>query len=115
MYTRETKFGIDMHRKPTFTDTIIPFTSCHPYGHKFVAVRYLMNSVTTYQFNLSAIKEEWICRQNVFHNSSFPLSIIYNFQEKIRKEKAPHNDTVQKHKWVTFTFFGKETKFMNKL
>jgi hypothetical protein len=35
-------------RKPTFTDTIIPFISNHPTHHKYATVRYLYNRLDTY-------------------------------------------------------------------
>ena len=35
-------------RKPTFTDTIIPFTSNHPMQHKYATVRYLYNRTDSY-------------------------------------------------------------------
>jgi hypothetical protein len=37
-----------IYRKPTFTDTIIPFDSCHPPQHKYAAIRYLYNILHTY-------------------------------------------------------------------
>jgi len=35
-------------RKPTFTNTIIPFTSNHPMQHKYATVRYLYNGLESY-------------------------------------------------------------------
>jgi hypothetical protein len=35
-------------RKPTFTDTIIPFTSNHPTNHKYATVKFLYNRLDTY-------------------------------------------------------------------
>jgi hypothetical protein len=34
-------------RKPTFTDTIIPFTSNHPTHHKYATVKFLYNRFDT--------------------------------------------------------------------
>ena len=36
-----------IYRKPTFTDTIIPYTSNHPPQHKYAAVRFLYNRLHT--------------------------------------------------------------------
>jgi hypothetical protein len=33
-------FDFDIFHKPTNTDTIIPFNSCHPREHTLAAVRY---------------------------------------------------------------------------
>jgi hypothetical protein len=43
-----TNFRIAIFRKPTFTDTTIPFNSNHPTTHKFAAIRHLYNRLDTY-------------------------------------------------------------------
>jgi hypothetical protein len=35
-------------RKPTFTDSIIPYTSNHPTQHKYAVVRFLYNKLNSY-------------------------------------------------------------------
>ena len=35
------KLSIDIYRKPTYSDIIIPRDSCHPTEHKLAAIRYL--------------------------------------------------------------------------
>ena len=37
-----------VYRKPTFTDTIIPYTSNHPPQHKYAAIRFLYNGLHTH-------------------------------------------------------------------
>ena len=37
-----------VYRKPTFTDTIIPYTSNHPPQHKYAAIRVLYNGLHTH-------------------------------------------------------------------
>jgi hypothetical protein len=39
---------ISIYRKPTFTDSIIPYTSNHPSQHKYAAVRFLYNRLNSY-------------------------------------------------------------------
>ena len=46
------KLTFDIYRKPTTTDSIIPYDSCHPIEHKLAAVRYLTNRMNTYHLNL---------------------------------------------------------------
>ena len=41
IYRTPTNWVISIHRKPTFTDTIIPYTSNHPAQHKYGAIRFL--------------------------------------------------------------------------
>jgi hypothetical protein len=37
-----------IYRKPTFTDTIIPYNSNHPTQHKYPAVKFLFNRLNSY-------------------------------------------------------------------
>jgi hypothetical protein len=41
-------FSINIYRKPTTTDVIIPQDSCHPHEHKHAAIRYVLNRLNTY-------------------------------------------------------------------
>jgi len=47
------KFSIDIYRKPTFTDTIIPNDSCHSEVHKLAAVRSLYDTLDNYHLSLT--------------------------------------------------------------
>jgi len=42
-----THINTAIYRKPTFTDTIIPYTSNHPAHHKYATVRFLYNRLDT--------------------------------------------------------------------
>ena len=53
-----TNWVISIHRKPTFTDAIIPYTSNHPAQHKYAAVRFLYNRLNTYHLKDDEYKEE---------------------------------------------------------
>ena len=43
-----TNWKMAIYRKPTFTNTIIPYMSNHPTQHKFAAIRFLYNRLNTY-------------------------------------------------------------------
>jgi hypothetical protein len=43
IYKTPTNLKIFIYRKPTFIDTLIPYTSNHPITHKYAAIRYLHN------------------------------------------------------------------------
>jgi len=45
-----TKWTTSIYRKPTFTDSIIPYTLNHPPQHKHAAIRYLHNRLNTYHW-----------------------------------------------------------------
>jgi hypothetical protein len=64
---------ISVYRKPTFTDTIIPYTSNHPTQHKFAAVRFLYNRLNTYQLQPAEYQEEENIIHNVLHSNAFPI------------------------------------------
>jgi hypothetical protein len=42
------KLITSIYRKPTFTDSIIPYTSNHPTQHKYAAVKFLYNRLKSY-------------------------------------------------------------------
>jgi RecG-like helicase len=48
IHKNPTNVSISVFRKPTYTDTLLPFTSNHPVQHKYVAVKFLYNSLNSY-------------------------------------------------------------------
>jgi len=42
-----TNIKISNYRKPTFTDTLIPYTSNHPVQHKYAAIRFVYNRLNS--------------------------------------------------------------------
>jgi hypothetical protein len=66
-------------KKPTFSDTIIPYTSNHPTQHKYVARKFLHNRLKTYQLH----KEEYQQKEYIIHN------ILYNNFFPIKPQKPP--------------------------
>jgi hypothetical protein len=40
-----------IYRNPTFSDTIIPYGSCHPFSHKYAAIRFLYNHLHNYELD----------------------------------------------------------------
>ena len=95
-----------MYRKPTFTDTIIPYTSNHPTQNKHAAVRFLYNRLNTYQLQPAEYQQE-----EDIHNNTFPI-----LHQKSTPQLPPHPDkkpTTQSS--ATFTYTAKETTFITKL
>ena len=68
-----TYWRIAVYRKPTFTDTIIPYTSNHPTQHKYAAVRYLYNRLHTYNLQPDDYDTEATAIQNILYNNAFPI------------------------------------------
>jgi hypothetical protein len=51
-FTRESEgFYKDIHRKPTYTDVIIPKDSCHPNEQMMAAIRYFHDRLRKYQLS----------------------------------------------------------------
>ena len=61
--------SIDIYRKPTYTDTIIPIDSCHPTEHKYAATRYLHNTLNNYQLSHEKREQESKIIQDIPHNN----------------------------------------------
>ena len=53
-----TNWVTSIHRKPTFTDTIIPYSSNHPTQHKYAAIRYLYHRLDTYHLKKTNTKKK---------------------------------------------------------
>jgi len=97
-----------IYRKPTFTDSIIPYTSTHPTQHKYAAVKYLCHRLNSYGLHEQEYKQELNTIHNILHNNSFPLT----------PQTHAHNNTTNMTNTTrlqptqetnTFTYTGKET------
>jgi hypothetical protein len=75
-----TGMKISIYRKPTFTDTIIPYTSNHPTQHKYATVKFLYNRLNTYDLK----KEEHELTLSTTFSTTIP------FQSNIRSPKSTH-------------------------
>jgi len=64
---------LSIYRKPTFTDTIIPYTSNHPSQHKYAAIRFLYNGLNTYNLHEDEYKTEENIIHNILYNNTFPF------------------------------------------
>ena len=81
-----------IYRKPTFTDTIIPYTSNHPLQHKYAAVKFFYNRLNTYNLQPEEYQQEENTIQNILYNNSFP-----------RQPHRPHQPKPQKQRQTTHT------------
>ena len=102
-----TDLNIAIYRKPTFTDTIIPYTSNHPTHHKYAAVRFLINRLNTYNLQQNEYLQELNTINSILRNNSFP-----KMPPTHHKPKPPQKTTQTPQpplKWARFTYIGKET------
>ena len=100
-----------IYRKPTFTDTIIPFTSNHPTHHKYAAIRRLYNRLITYNQQHKECLHELNIIHNILHNNSFPIRPHKPPTLNTRKQVTPRPT----QKWASFTYIGKETSYITNI
>jgi hypothetical protein len=48
IHRRNTKIEVEISRKPTQTDIILPKDTCRPYEHKICAINYRINRANNY-------------------------------------------------------------------
>jgi hypothetical protein len=104
------KFAI--YRKPTFTDTIIPYDSNHPHQHKYATTRFLYNRLNTYDIHDDHYKTETSTVTNILLNNGFPAHPPRPRPPPNTKKQTSnlhtHNPTPG---WTIFTAIGKEIVF----
>ena len=113
------KFNFNIYRKPTTTDTIIPQDSCHPLQHKYATINYFINRMNNYHLNTQRKEQEINTVKQILVNNNFnniKFNSMINKQHKNCNKTEPNNKPDHnKHKWVTFTYIGKETYTITKL
>ena len=111
LHRTSTNIKTAIYRKPTFTDTIIPFNSNHPAQHKYAAIRHLYNRLNTHNLEHTEHTQELNIIHNILQNNSFPIP-----QQKIPTQNTKTPDTLRPtHIWVNFTYIGKETTYITNI
>ena len=103
------RFSIDIYRKPTYTDAIIPIDTCHPTEHKYAAKRYLHNRLNSYQLSHEKREKESEIIQDILQNNGYSTSVL----KSISSPKI-HKSGTEKTHWSKFTYFGKENRAVTK-
>jgi hypothetical protein len=103
---------ISVFRKPTFTDTLIPYTSNHPPQHKYSAIRFLYTRLNSYHLNPEEHRQEENIIRNILFNNSFPIP---SHTPHAPRRHPPPPLPEKEHKWFTFTYTGKETRHITNL
>jgi hypothetical protein len=107
-----TSIKTSIYRKPTFTDTIIPYTSNHPSQHKYSAVKFLFNRLNSYNLQQEDYRQELNTIHNILHNNSFPITPHH---PPIHTTRHKQITQTPKKKWAIFTYVGKETSYITNL
>jgi len=100
---------ISIYRKPTFTDTIIPYSSNHSTQQKYTAIRFLYNRLNTYQLHNEEYSEGENTIRNILYSNSFP---IHPQKHTNRIQNQIHIPPKLTHKWATFTYIGRGTTYI---
>jgi hypothetical protein len=108
------KFNINIFRKPTTTDTIIPNDSNHPIEQKMAAIRYYANRIQTYSLGPVAKTQETNTIKQILQNNKYNPEILTTLTSNIT-HLSKHHQERKLQKWAKFTYIGKETRIITKL
>jgi hypothetical protein len=104
-----------IYRKPSFTDSITPYSSNHPPQHKHAAIRYLYNRLNTYHLQNDEYEEELDTIHDIMLNNGFPVHThIAPTPRQNTMTPTKKTDTTTR-KWAPFTYIGRETTFVTNL
>jgi hypothetical protein len=113
---RHAIFEVDIHRKPTTTDTTINFLSNHPIEQKMVAFRFHITRMHSLPLNPDKRQTEWEIIQSMAKNNNFPQRLLLKLNQQIMHEVNNNNNNNNNNKnnnktskndkkiWTTFTF-----------
>jgi hypothetical protein len=101
--TVDNAFRFNIYRKPTTTDLIIPFESCHPTEHKLTAIRYLNNRKDTYPIPIQHKQEEINVINTLMRNNGYTTPTSKH--NTMKKRNILPIDT---RKWATLTYVEKK-------
>jgi len=105
------RLSINIYRKPTATDVIIPKVSSHPPEQKQAAIRHLVNRMNSYSLNEDNKKTEYNVIEKILTSNGYETPVIKQFNKLAHKENANKNQV----SWAKFTYSGRETKFITKI
>jgi hypothetical protein len=108
------KLHINIYRKPTTTDAIIPQDFCHPQEHKLVAARYFTNRILTYSIDPVDKQTELSTVKQILLNNKYNVPTIIKSLTKV-KIQLVNSENKQNKRWTKFTFIGKETRQITRL
>jgi hypothetical protein len=84
----------------------------HPPQHKYSAIRFLYNMLNSYNLNIDEYQQEENIIHNILRNNSFP---ILSHTRLTPKQRPPLPPPEKGHRWVTFTYSGRETRYITNL
>jgi hypothetical protein len=113
IHRMQDKLQYDIYRKPTATDIMIHSQSCHPREHKWSGISYLVNRLNTYPLTTKKVEKNII--EHMLMANGFNPNILDNLYNQKRMKTEKEITQEPKKKWITFTYMGRETRYITKL
>jgi len=112
-----TKWTTSIYRKPSFTDSIIPYPSNRPPQHKHTAITYVHNRLNTYRLQHDEFKDKLDNIHDIMRNNEFSIHTHTHTHPTPRQPTATPSQKpeITTHKWTPFTYFGRETNFITNI
>jgi hypothetical protein len=85
------KLAVDMYRKHTSINIIIPHNSCHPPEQELATIRYYVNRINAYDINHENRQKEVHTMKQIIHNNKYDTSVlnrIHNNNNNKKKEQV---------------------------
>ncbi|KAK5643856.1 hypothetical protein RI129_007701 [Pyrocoelia pectoralis] len=80
------KIEFSIYRKPTTTDSLIPFDSVHPYSHKISGLNSLLRRMLSIPMSASFYQKEWNIIQQIGMNNGYSPKLIACLLRKIKNK-----------------------------
>ena len=106
-----THIEIDIHRKPSTTDTTIHFTSIHPNEHKLAAYRCHIERMLNLPLKTVQQEREWLIILHIAQQNGFPPTVIHKLRYRIEhKTKSTTPRDSNNKNWATFTYISPQIR-----
>jgi hypothetical protein len=110
------RLQIDIHRKPTATDTTINFQSNHPTEQKIATYRHHINRMYNLPLDQDKRQREWETIKTMGKNNDVPSQVLHKLHRKLKHKKPrPKPETADREKWTTFTYHSPKIRAITNL
>ena len=96
---------IDIHWKPTTTDTTMNFCSNHPMEHKVAVYKHHITRMHSLPLTPNRKQKEWKIIQLIAQNNNFPQTLLQTLNLQIQYKHTNQDHIKGKHKHKTWTIF----------
>jgi hypothetical protein len=116
IYNKQGSIEIDIYRKPTYTDTTINNSSCHPGEHKMAAFKNWIHRIHKLPMQNANKVKELNTIANIAESNGYNRKQITRLDNTIRiNRQQKDTESKEQKKWVTFTYTGNYIRTITKL